>query len=311
MNRFHLSPLLRWTLVLLAMFALVSPAAAELREYGLWWTPEPATKGAHHVDNLFVFIFWLTAIVFVATQAVYIWFLIKYRRKRGVPAHYSHGNNRLEILWTVIPAAVFLALVVWSNRIWYRELRAPAPADSIQLDLVSYQYGWHVRNPGSDGKLGAYKAQLTAKENWFGTEPNDETGRDDYQSEGILTVPVGRPVQILLRSLDVIHAFYVPEFRMYQDAIPGRMIDWVWFEATRTGNFELACSQLCGSGHYNMKAKINVVSQEEYDKFVREKSRAAALEFEKKKAAQAVPPAAPAATAEAISSSPAPAVAAR
>ena len=289
MNRFRLPPLLRWTLVLLTGALLAGTASAVLREYSLWWTPETATKGAREVDNLFVFIFWLTAIVFVATQSVYIWFLIKYRRKRGVPAHYSHGNNRLEVIWTLIPAAVFIGLVIWSNRIWYRSLRAPAPKDAIQLDLVSYQYGWHVRNPGSDGKLGAYKAQLTAKENWFGTETDDESGRDDYLSEGILTVPVGRPVQVLLRSLDVIHAFYVPEFRMYQDAIPGRMIDWVWFEATRIGNFELACSQLCGSGHYNMKAKINVVSQEEYDKFVREKSRAAALEYEKKKAAQAAP----------------------
>lgn len=268
---------------LLAVFTV--PAFAEVRESNLWWTPDPATKHAYRIDSLLHLIFWLTAIVFVVTQVVFIYFLVKYRRKRGVPAYYSHGNNTLEIIWTSIPAAIFLALGIYSNRVWYREVRAPAPADSIQIDIVAYQYGWHIRNPGADGKLGKFSQKALGKDNWFGLEAGDPAGDDDYQSEGVLTVPVGKNVHLHLRSLDVIHAFYVPEFRMYQDTVPGRLISWVWFEATRTGSFELACSQLCGSGHYNMKAKINVVPLEEYNKLVAEKSKAALEESRKKKTA--------------------------
>ena len=91
-------------------------------------------------------------------------------------------------------------------------------------------------------------------------------------SENQLTLPVNRPVNVILRSEDVIHAFYVPEFRMYQDIVPGRKIDWVWFTPEKTGHYALACNQLCGNGHYNMQAKIDVVSQEDYAKLVAEKS---------------------------------------
>jgi cytochrome c oxidase subunit 2 len=96
---------------------------------------------------------------------------------------------------------------------------------------------------------------------------NDDPAGDDDFSSTELVIPVGKPVHIYLHSRDVIHSFYVPEFRLYQAAVPGRTIAWVWFETTRTGNFELACSQICGSGHYNMKAPIRVVSQEEFDKW--------------------------------------------
>ncbi|MBS0659384.1 MAG: cytochrome c oxidase subunit II [Verrucomicrobia bacterium] len=271
-------------LSLLLLVLSVAPAFAEVRETNLWWTPDAATKHAHRIDSLLHLIFYLTAGVFVATQTVFIYFLIKYRRKRGVPAYYSHGNNQLEIIWTTIPALIFLALGIYGNRMWFREVRSPAPADAIQIDIVAYQYGWHVRNPGLDGKLGKFSQQALTKDNFFGLESNDPAGDDDYQSENVLTVPLGKAVHLHLRSMDVIHAFYVPEFRMYQDTVPGRLISWVWFEATRLGNFELACSQLCGAGHYNMKAKVNVVTLEEYNKLVAEKSKAA-LDSKKTKAA--------------------------
>ena len=107
-------------------------------------------------------------------------------------------------------------------------------------------------------------------------------GRDDYQTENQLTMPVNRPVNVILRSEDVIHAFYVPEFRMYQDILPGREIDWVWFTPEKVGHYALACNQLCGTGHYNMQAKIDVVSQEDYAKLVKEKSANALKAHERK-----------------------------
>ena len=277
-------------LACLFLMTFVPAASAGIRDTNLWWIPEVVTKGGEKIDRLFYLIFWLTFAVFVLTQSVFLYFIIKYRRKRGVPAHYSHGNNRLEIIWTTLPALIFIVLGVYSNRLWNRELRAPAPADSLKIDIVAYQYGWHIRNPGRDGKLGEFSQANLSKDNWFGLTEGDADGNDDFQSEGVLTIPVGRNVNIILRSLDVIHAFYVPVFRMYQDTVPGREIDWVWFEATQTGTFELACSQLCGSGHTNMKAKINIVTQEEYDKLVAEKSKAALMQKLQKNAASLPPP---------------------
>ena len=255
----------------------LTPCHAEFRTSNLWWASEAVTKHGHRIDELLMSIFWLTLAVFILTQVVYIYFIVKYRHRKGVKAVYSHGNNKLEIIWTAIPAAVFIALAVSSDKMWF-ELRGKAPDDSLRIDLVAYQFGFHLRSPGADGKLG--KSDISWMEmgtNNFGldTQHPDPASNDDFQTENQLTLPVGRPVNIILRSQDVIHAFYVPEFRMYQDIVPGMTINWVWFVPEKEGHYALACNQLCGSGHYNMQAAIDVVSQKEYDKLVKEKSAAA------------------------------------
>ena len=211
--------------------------------------------------------------MFIVTQVVYIYFIVKYRYRKGVKAVYSHGNNKLELIWTATPAAIFIVLALWSDREWLL-LRSPAPKEALSIDLVAYQFGFHIRNPGSDDKLGSYdQAWIQKGTNDFGLDPknDDPMALDDYTSENQLTLPVGRPVNIILRSEDVIHAFYVPEFRMYQDILPGRKIDWVWFTPEKVGHYALACNQLCGNGHYNMQAKIDVVSTEDYAKLVKPK----------------------------------------
>lgn len=276
-----------WLAAALWMLAATTPAHAELRTTNMWWTPRSVTVGGHEVDQLLMVIFWMTTAVFVATQIVYVYFLIKYRRKKGVKAVYSHGNNRLEFIWTSTPALIFVLLALFSNRLWWK-LRSPAPPNALKIDIVAYQFGFHIRNPGADDKLGAY-SQLWMKkgENDFGVDLNDPANNDDYATENQLTIPVGRPVNVALRSQDVIHAFYVPEFRMYQDMVPGREIDWVWFTPDAPGHFALACNQLCGSGHYNMQAKIDVVSQADYDKLVKDRSADALKKFQEKAAKKA------------------------
>jgi cytochrome c oxidase subunit 2 len=249
---------------------------AEVRETNLYWAPEAATVGAKKIDTLLNFIFYLTAAVFVLTQTVYIYYLVKYRKRPGSKAYYSHGNNKLEIIWTAIPTAIFLGLVIYSNRLW-SELHSPPPEDSVKVDVVSYQFGWDMRYAGADGQLGKVDVHSYSVDNKFGLVPDDAAGDDDFSSTE-LVIPVNRPVHIYLHSRDVIHSFYVPQFRLYQAAVPGRTIAWVWFEPTRTGNFELACSQICGSGHYNMKAPIRVVTQEEFEKWQSGKIQAKAEE---------------------------------
>ena len=273
-------------LAAVAACAGLTPAHAELRMHDLWWAPEAVTEGGHEIDRMMIFIMWLTTAVFIATQVVYVYFLIKYRYRKGVKAVYSHGNNALEIVWTTIPALIFLALAVLSDRLWL-QLRSAAPKDALTIDLVAYQFGFHIRNPGKDGHLGSYAQEWMEKgTNNFGTDPtkDDPAGHDDYQSENQITLPVGRPVNVILRSQDVIHAFYVPEFRMYQDILPGRIINWVWFTPEKVGHYALACNQLCGAGHYNMQAPIDVVSAEDYDKLVSEKTAKAVNDWQQKNA---------------------------
>jgi cytochrome c oxidase subunit 2 len=249
--------------LLLALSATVS--FAEIRTENLWWLPDNVTVGGKKIDVLFYFIFFLTTAVFVATFVVQIWFMIKYRARRGVKARYTHGNNTLEVVWTTIPAVIFIGLFIWSNRLWNQLRHSTPPVGALQVDILAEQYGWNLRYPGPDGVLGKTDSKkVDPIHNKYGLDLADPASRDDFITYNDFTIPVGKPVHVILKSRDVIHAFYVPEFRLYQDLVPGSTISWVWFETTRTGTFAIACNQLCGSGHYNMQSKADVVTEEAY-----------------------------------------------
>ncbi len=257
---------------------LVVPAMAEQRVGNIYGLPPNVTVSGEKVDFIFRIIFWLTTVVFVLVQGTYIVYLIKYRARPGVKAHYSHGNNTLEVIWTTLPTIVFLALAIYSNRIW-DEIHRPAPANALTIDVSSYQFGWQMRYPGVSGTLSPSDVRLISPQNPFGTDASDPRTAQDVISPD-LVIPVGRPVHVLLHSRDVIHSFYVPEFRLYQDCVPGRTIGWVWFQATRTGDFQLACSQLCGTGHFNMKAPIHILSEKDFNQWLtvhQQKNAAAAV----------------------------------
>ena len=241
---------------------LSTQAMAEQRSGNIYGLPPCVTVSGERIDFIFRMIFWLTAVVFVLVQGTYLVYLIKYRYRPGVKAHYSHGNNTLEIVWTTLPTIIFLALAIYSNRVW-DEIHIPAPKNALTIDVSAYQFGWQMRDPGVSGELSPSDVKEISMKNPFGTDSTDERTAQDVISPE-LVIPVGRPVHVLLHSRDVIHSFYVPEFRIYQDCVPGRTIGWVWFQATRTGDFQLACNQLCGTGHFNMKAPIHVVSEEEF-----------------------------------------------
>jgi cytochrome c oxidase subunit II len=261
-------------LPLLLLLLLGGTGWAASRTTNLWGMPDLASKGGEQIDQLIYFISFLTGGVFALTQVVYIYFLIKYRARRGVPATYSHGNNRLELVWTVIPTAIFIGLWGYSNHVWWDVLHTAPPDDAMDVAVTAYQFAFSMQYPGADGKLGRSDVKLISNDNLFGNDPSDPETKDNFTS-AVLELPVNRPVHIRLNSKDVIHAFYIPEFRIYQDAVPGRTIDWVWFTPTKIGSYQLACSQLCGSGHYNMKAQVEVVSQQDFDKWYQEKVKPA------------------------------------
>ena len=197
--------------------------------------PESASTYAPKVDQLFWIILWITGFFFFLVQGCLLLFVLKYRSREGQKASYVHGNNLVEIIWTVIPALILLALTLASQKVW-AEIRYPkqAPPASIQVEILAEQFAWNIRYPGPDGQ--------------FDTA-------DDISTINQLHLPVGTPVQVNIRSKDVIHSFFVPEFRVKQDAVPG-LPTRVWVEATRAGQFEIRCAELCGLGHFRMKGFV-------------------------------------------------------
>jgi len=213
----------------------------------LRWLPEDVSTFGADIDSLFYLIYYITGVTFILVTVLMVWFLVAYRHKEGRRATYTHGNTTLEIVWTVIPAAIFIALSFMSVSTWAR-VKRHAPDSDFELGVAAKQFNWEITYPGADGKLGT---------------------SDDVQFDNDLHVPVNKVVRVQLTSKDVIHSFYLPNLRLRQDAVPGRTI-LVWFEATKPGKYELPCSQLCGFGHSGMKGWLYVHTPEEYQKWAAE-----------------------------------------
>jgi len=203
--------------------------------------PEQASTFAADVDRVFYVIYYITFFVFLLVTFLLVFFVIKYRAKPGQRAIYSHGNNALELVWTAIPSAVFIILFLISASTW-ANIKIFKPKGDVEVRLVAKQFAWEFQYPGPDGQFDS---------------------DDDVSMDGELHVPVNKRVTVRLQGTDVIHSFFVPVLRLKQDVVPGRVIT-AWFEATKTGRFEIPCAELCGPGHSGMKGWLNVLSDEEY-----------------------------------------------
>jgi cytochrome c oxidase subunit 2 len=210
-----------------------------------WRLPEQASTYAGRIDGIFNLILWITGIVFVLVETTLIAFIFKYRAKEGQRATYTHGSNRLEVIWTIIPALILVFLAVMSQDSW-AYIRNHFPEKGTQIEITAEQFAWNIRYPGPDGK--------------FDTA-------DDVVTLNQLHFPVDQPALISLRSKDVIHSFFLPEFRVKQDVVPG-MTSRVWVQAKHTGHWEIACAELCGLGHYRMKGYLTVDTPEEFQKWL-------------------------------------------
>lgn len=250
----------------------------------VWWMPKNMTVGGEQQDFIFYGILWLTGLAFVGVATTMVYFAVRYRAVPGGRAIYHHGDTKLEIIWTVIPACIFASIGIYSYVVWKDLQGRPVPDDAVTLDIVAYQYRWSTRYAGLDGVLGEWSSNfrdMTPDNMHAVIGDGGQAGRDDFITDSEIVIPEKTPIHLILRSRDVIHSVYVPHFRLYQDVLPGSVIDWIWFETTGTRNLELACSQLCGAGHYRMKAKLRVVSREEYDNWMRERSEAALAHWQK------------------------------
>ncbi len=241
--------------------------------------PKPASEQGVWIKNLMDITLVLTAIVFVITQALLFWFVYKYHYRKDRKAYFFADNNKLEVAWTVIPAIVLTFLIGFGIQKWFK-IFSPAPKDAILIEATGKQYAWTLRYAGADHTLGARDFTLVNPDNELGINWNDAASHDDFMADE-LVLPVNKPVSINIGALDVIHNFYLPHFRLMMSAVPG-VPTHLWFRPTVTTeemkietknpNFEyvLACNKLCGSGHYNMKKKVRIVTQAEYDKWFSE-----------------------------------------
>jgi cytochrome c oxidase subunit II len=213
----------------------------------LRWLPEDVSTFGPDIDSLFYLIYYITAATFILVTVLMVWFVIAYRQREGRRATYTHGNTTLEIIWTIVPAAILIVLSFMSVSTWAR-VKRHAPDSDFELQVTAKQFNWEVVYPGTDGK--------------FGTD-------DDRKFDNDLHVPVNKVVRIQLLASDVIHSFFLPNLRLKQDAVPGRNI-LVWFEATKPGKYELPCAELCGFGHSGMKGWLFVHTPEDYTKWAQE-----------------------------------------
>lgn len=238
----------------IGLAVLVAAAAPSLASALPIWMklPENVSTYGGQIDGLFRLILWITGVIFVVVEALLLFFLFRYRHREGRVPRYTHGSNRLEVIWTIVPAVICVILALLSRRSW-EEIKQRMPKQAMNIEVTAEQFAWNIRYPGPDGKLDT---------------------SDDIVTLNQLHFPVGRAVIVSLHSKDVIHSFFLPEFRVKQDAVPG-MTTRIWFEATRVGHWEIACAELCGLGHFRMKGFVTVETPEEFDRWLVETAREA------------------------------------
>jgi cytochrome c oxidase subunit II len=233
-----------------------------------WWFPEAISEHGPRVDSQFLLTITVCGIAFAAAQIGIGWAVWKYRESaERQRATYSHGNNRLEVIWTVVTAVVFISLAVMGQRVWASLHLNKAPANAYTIEVVAQQFAWNFHYSGKDNVFGRTQTEfIDDTTNPVGLDENDPNGKDD-SVVATLVIPANRPVQLLLRSKDVTHSFWVPQLRFKQDLVPGMTIP-VHFTALKVGKYELACAELCGMNHYKMKSYMLVLPENEFNELI-------------------------------------------
>jgi cytochrome c oxidase subunit 2 len=243
----------------------------------------PAAASAHagEVDQMMVLVHWLMLVLFVGWGAFFLFVLVRFRKGANPVASYSGAKGKFakstEVAVAIVEVAllVFYAIPAWAKRV----TNFPGGTDAVIVRVVGEQFAWNVHYPGADGKFGRTDIKLISSDNPLGLDRKDPDAKDDITTINQLNLPVDRPVLVHLSTKDVIHSFGLYEMRIKQDAIPGLDMP-VWFIPTVTTDdmrkklnnpmfeYEIACSQLCGLGHFRMRGYITVQSAADYDKWM-------------------------------------------
>lgn len=239
------------TLLFLALLVLGVWTFTDAGNQGVWLPPVRSSYGGE-IDQLFYLIMWMVGFFFVLTEAILVYCIFVYSRKRDTKSTFTHGNHKLEMVWTAIPAVLLLFIAFAQMGAW-ASIKFPEnfPTGKPLAEVYASQFDWRIRYPGDDGEFGTM---------------------DDIESPFDFVVPVKEKVLFHLRSRDVIHSFFVPLFRLKQDAMPGMTIP-VWFQAEEPGDYDLVCAELCGWGHYKMAGRVRVLSRADYEAWLQKAKR--------------------------------------
>ena len=232
-----------------------------------WWFPPSITEHGPAYDRQFLITIIVVGIAFAAAQIGLGYTVWRYGAKRNdnsERAVYSHGNNRLEMVWTGVTAVIFIGLGIMGQTVWANLHFRPAPANAAKVLVTAQQFQWNFHYAGADNKFGRTDPSLIndSSSNYIGLDENSAEAKDDSVNP-VLAVPVNRPSELILTSRDVTHSFWVPPLRFKQDLVPGLNIS-VHFTPVKVGRYELACAELCGQLHYKMKSYMLVLPEEEH-----------------------------------------------
>jgi cytochrome c oxidase subunit II len=240
---------------------------------------EAASDHGKHIDTMLDITFILTGIVFIITQVALFWFAYKYQQSDKRKAYFYPHNNKLEVIWTVIPAIALTVLVGFGIFYWFK-ITGDAPKDAMEVEITGSQFKWEFRYPGKDGVLGKKYYKNINGENPLGQIWDDGANHDDIYIAGEpMHLVVNKPVRLVIGSKDVIHDVGLAHFRLKMDAVPGTPTT-MWFTPIKTSKqmiqetgkpdfvYEISCDQMCGKGHTNMRGEIIVETQEEFDVWI-------------------------------------------
>jgi cytochrome c oxidase subunit 2 len=233
--------------------------------------PVAASAHADQIDQIIVVIHWLMAVLFVGWGLFFIYTLVRFRAGAHPKASYHGMKGTLsKFVEAGVLAAEIIVLVFMSMPAWAERVEAfPSEHESIVVRVVAEQFAWNIHYPGADHKFGRTDVKLVSAANPLGLDRTDPDAKDDVTTINQLNLPIDKPAIVHLSSKDVIHSFGLPQMRVKQDAIPG-IVHNLWFTPTMTGEWEIACSQLCGLGHYRMRGFYTIQSDADFEAFLKE-----------------------------------------
>jgi len=239
--------------------------------FAIPWRSEIASEEGRGIDSVITYLLFATGALVVFGHVILIRFLLKGRDDQDEA--YVRPPPKVEWMWGIIPVIVMMLLaeagVLVVGAATWDKLYVDKPTDPVVLEVVGKQFEWLVRYPGADNTYGAYDFKwVDGADNPLGLDEDDDAGLDDIISRNVIYLPRGRTAQIRLRTHDVIHSFFVPDFRVKQDVIPGFPTE-IRFTPTLNGIYELACTELCGLGHYKMRGLVHVVEPAEYEAWLK------------------------------------------
>jgi cytochrome c oxidase subunit II len=230
--------------------------------------PIQASTHAAEVDHMTILVHWLMLVLFVGWGFFFVFVLFRFRKGANPKASYTGAHGKFAKSTEVAVAVIEIGLLIfYAIPAWATRVKAfPAENQAVVVRVVAEQFAWNVHYPGPDGKFGRTDIKLVSADNPLGLDRTDPNAKDDITTINQLNLPVDRPILVHLSSKDVIHSFGLYEMRVKQDAIPGMTIP-VWFIPNRIGEYEIACSQLCGLGHFRMRGFITIQSAADYQKW--------------------------------------------